>query len=99
MSADELKNIMKTDSSLLILDVRMPEELTGPLGKIDSVVNIPVQELEKRISELEKYRDKNIAVICRSGHRSAIAANILEDYGFKALNVEGGMEQFRNNEK
>jgi rhodanese-related sulfurtransferase len=94
MSVDELKNAMKVDPLLLILDVRMPEELIGPLGKIDNVVNIPVQQLEKRIGELDNYKNRNIAVVCRSGVRSVIAQNILAGYGFKAINVEGGMEQF-----
>jgi rhodanese-related sulfurtransferase len=99
MSVNELKNAIQSDSTLLILDVRLPEELIGPLGKIDNVVNIPVQQLENRIGELEKYKDRNIAVICRSGHRSAYAQRILIDHGFKAKNVEGGMVEYRKNEK
>lgn len=42
-----LKEKMKSDSTLIILDVRMPHELTGELGQIEGVINIPVQELEK----------------------------------------------------
>jgi rhodanese-related sulfurtransferase len=70
MSVDELKIAIKNDSSLVILDVRNPEELDGPLGKINGVVNIPIQELESRINELLQYKNKPIAVICRSGKRS-----------------------------
>jgi rhodanese-related sulfurtransferase len=99
MTINELINAIETDSSLIILDVRMPEELTGPLGKIDNVINIPVQQLEKRIGELEIYKDRTIAVICRSGVRSASAQRFLAGMGFNAYNVEGGMVQFRIDEK
>ncbi len=92
----ELKKQMKENPDLIILDVRTPEELSGPLGKIDGVINIPVQELEKRVNELDKYKDKDIAVICRTGHRSVIGTEILLKHGFtKAKNVEGGMTAYR----
>jgi rhodanese-related sulfurtransferase len=99
MTISELKNSIKTDPSLLILDVRMPEELIGPLGKIEKVVNIPLQQLEKRIGELDIYKDRTIAVICRSGVRSSSAQRFLAGMGFNAYNVEGGMVQFRIDEK
>ena len=91
----QLKQQMKTDSTLVILDVRTPPELSGPLGQIEGVVNIPVQDLEKRIGELEKYKDKNIDVICRTGHRSRAATDILLKNGYRAKNVLGGMTQYR----
>ncbi|MGE5681487.1 MAG: rhodanese-like domain-containing protein [Bacillota bacterium] len=100
ISVDELKQKMKTDSSLVILDVRTPEELNGPLGKLDRAINIPVQDLDKRINELENYKDKDIAVICRSGHRSAKAQEILQSHGFnKSKSVSGGMTEYRNDEQ
>lgn len=91
----DLKNAMQNDTTLVILDVRTPEELTGPLGKIDGVINIPVQELESRIGEVQKIKNKNIAVICRSGRRSAAAQEILLKHGIKSKNVIGGMQEFR----
>lgn len=94
ISVNELKTAMQTDSNLVILDVRTPQELVGPLGKIEGVVNIPVQVLEKNIHELDNYKDKNIAVICRSGNRSNYGTKILLKYGFKAKNVLGGMRAY-----
>ncbi|GAB6282152.1 MAG: rhodanese-like domain-containing protein [Ignavibacterium sp.] len=91
ITTQQLKEKMKSDTTFIILDVRTPEELVGPLKKIDKAINIPVQELNNRINELEKYKDKEIAVICRSGHRSAIATQILKKNGYKAINVKGGM--------
>jgi len=95
MSVDDLVKKMETDSSLVILDVRTPQELVGPLGQIDGVVNIPVQVLSNRIDELNKYKGNDIAVICRSGNRSTLGTKILLENGFKATNVLGGMKAYR----
>ena len=65
------------------------------MGKIESSINIPIGELEGRINELDKYKKKDIAVICRSGVRSAKGTNLLIKNGFRAINVKGGMAEFR----
>lgn len=96
ITVKDLKQQIKNDSSLVILDVRTPAELTGPLGEINGVINIPVQELDKRVDELNKYKNQEIAVICRTGHRSSIGTKILLKHGFtKVENVEGGMTAYR----
>jgi len=66
----------------------------GPLGKLENVINILVQELESRLSELEKYRDREIVVLCKLGIRSATATDILIKNGFNAENVLGGMVEY-----
>ncbi len=91
ITVEELVQLMKADSNLTLLDVRTPPELNGPLGHINGVINIPVQVLEKRLDELNKYKDKKFYVICRSGHRSGIATKILLKHGFNVVNVMGGM--------
>ena len=95
ISVAELKEQLKTDSSLVVLDVRTPAELKSSLGKIDGVINIPLQELEERMEELETYRDNQMAVICRSGMRSGKATEILTKNGFNVKNVLGGMIEYR----
>ncbi len=94
LTAEELITVMKSDSDLIILDVRTPPELVGQHGQIKGVINIPVQVLETRINELDKFKDKNIAVICRSGNRSVNGTKILLQNGFKAKNVIGGMKAY-----
>ncbi len=95
MKVDELKQRYGKDTNLVVLDVRTAEELSGPLGKIEKVIHIPVQELEGRLTELERYKNKEIAVICRSGNRSVRATSILLKNGFNARNVAGGMIDYR----
>lgn len=98
ITVDELKNKINNNEDVVILDVRMENELSGPLGQIDNVINIPVQELEERIDELNLYKNKEIEVICRSGNRSHYATIFLNNNGFKARNVLGGMIEYRRSE-
>ena len=96
ITVDQLREMMGNDTNLVLLDVRNPFELEDKsLGHIDGVINIPVQELEKRLGELDEFKDKDIAVICRSGRRSGTATDILVKNGFNAVNVLGGMVQYR----
>jgi rhodanese-related sulfurtransferase len=95
MTVKELNEKFKKDTSIVLLDVRTEEELTGPLGHIEGIIHIPLQEIQARMHELDKYKDKEIAVICRSGNRSGTATAILKAGGFNAVNVEGGMMEYR----
>jgi len=99
MEMTEFIKKYKSDSSLVVLDVRTKEELSGSLGKLDRIVHIPIQQLEERINELSKYKENEIAIICRSGNRSNIATEILREKGFNTKNVLGGMIEYRKLEK
>lgn len=71
----------------LLLDVRTPQEFNG--GHIDGAINIPVQELAQRISEVPA--DQPIVVYCRSGNRSATATDILTGAGYEDVyDIAGG---------
>lgn len=93
---DKFIQLIQNDSSLIILDVRTPAELSGPLGKIQKAINIPIQELPERINELEVYRDKTIYVICRTQNRSYASAQFLNNNGFNTIYVIGGMTEYHN---
>ena len=74
------------DGSVTLLDARTAGEYAR--GHIRGFVNIPVDELRERLSEIEK--GKPVYVICQSGLRSYIACRILEGQGFEAYNFSGG---------
>jgi glyoxylase-like metal-dependent hydrolase (beta-lactamase superfamily II) len=77
-----------------VLDVREPDEFTGPLGHIRGAVLIPLGELADRAGELSK--DRPIVAVCRAGGRSAQAINLLQQAGFaKVANLTGGMLRWR----
>lgn len=74
----------------LVLDVREQREYDA--GHIVSSKLIPLGKLYDRIGELEKYRERPIVVVCRSGQRSAAACALLGKQGFAhAVNLNGGI--------
>ena len=88
------------DQKTIVLDVRTEEEYFGPLGHIEGAILIPINELENRLLELDEYRDETIYVVCRSGNRSGFGKDILNNNNFDAINVDGGMLQWKaNNER
>jgi rhodanese-related sulfurtransferase len=90
----EVQQAVQDDSSVVILDVRTPAEFTGELGHIQGAMLIPVQELEQRAGELDKYKKHRIITVCRTGHRSATAAEILKAKGFDVVDMVGGMTRW-----
>ncbi|WP_299021046.1 FAD-dependent oxidoreductase [uncultured Photobacterium sp.] len=71
----------------VILDVREPVELA--VESVKGALNIPLGQLRARMDELP--RDKTIHIVCRSGQRAYYATRILNQHGFNARNVSGGM--------
>jgi rhodanese-related sulfurtransferase len=91
----EAYKVLQNDASnSLFIDVRTPEEHDKD-GRIDTSILIPLSSLEKKLSTLESYRDKDIYLYCRSGSRSVSAARILAEHGFKVFNVNGGMKAWK----
>ena len=76
----------------LILDVRENSEYAD--GHIAKAKHIPLGQLKSRLGDLEKYKDKPIVAVCRSGNRSAQATEILRQNGFDAHNMQGGMNSW-----
>jgi rhodanese-related sulfurtransferase len=73
-----------------VLDVREQKEYEG--GHVLNALHIPLGKLSARIGEIEKYRDRPIVVVCRSGNRSSMACAALAKQGFgQAYNLAGGM--------
>ena len=88
------------DQKTIVLDVRTEEEYFGPLGHIEGAILSPINELENRLVELDEYKDETIYVVCRSGNRSGFGKDILNNNNFDAINVDGGMLQWKaNNER
>jgi NADPH-dependent 2,4-dienoyl-CoA reductase/sulfur reductase-like enzyme/rhodanese-related sulfurtransferase len=73
-----------------LADVRTPEEYAD--GHIPGAVNLPVDDLRLRLSELP--RDRRIAVYCKVGQRGYLATRILRQAGFDAANVGGGYQTY-----
>lgn len=92
ISADELNKRLSTQKDLQVLDVRRPAEYEG--GHVPGAINIPLNELRKNLTKLDKSRPT--AVICASGYRSSAATCILKDYGMTDVcNTAGGTNGYR----
>ena len=91
VAADVLRGDMPVahwdDGHPFLLDVRQPAELE--VERVPGVVNIPLPELRARLDELP--HDREIHVICRSGQRAYYATRVLQQNGFEARTISGGM--------
>lgn len=94
ITVDELKKRLDAGEEIHLLDVREPSENTEfniggtllPLGQIRNM----------QTEAIEDWKDDEIIAYCRSGNRSGIATQILEQMGFKNVkNLTGGMVAWR----
>jgi adenylyltransferase/sulfurtransferase len=87
-TAVELKQRLDRGDALKIVDVREPNEYQ--INRLPGSVLIPLGDLPKRYTELDP--NDEIVVQCKSGGRSAKAADFLRSVGFKrVLNLKGGV--------
>jgi len=76
----------------LVIDVRGPEEFAGELGHIAGAINIPIDEFPTRIGVRNLPQAHDIVLVCKTQIRSAKAAGILTQSGFRDVSVlRGGM--------
>ncbi|MEN2282580.1 rhodanese-like domain-containing protein [Algoriphagus sp. SE2] len=89
INVKELKARLDKNEKFVFIDVREEWEYEDEnLGAI----NIPLGDLQNRLDEIEKYKNEEIVVHCRSGARSGNAKKFLESKGFaKVRNVLGGI--------
>jgi rhodanese-related sulfurtransferase len=89
LTADELKETIAKTGNLYLLDVREPKELEE-FGTLKNARNIPVGDVEKRISEVPK--DRKVVVFCQRGVRASKAAAVLQKNGVQVIGVAGMIE-------
>jgi rhodanese-related sulfurtransferase len=94
ITPEQLKARLDAGEKINIVDVREPHEnaefniggILVPLGKIQMMDT----------DELEKFKEEELVVYCRSGNRSGQACMILDTLGFKnTKNLAGGMLAWR----
>ena len=89
------EDIDQLPENITRLDVRTPAEYAG--GCADGFVNIPVDELRGRLSEIDP--GKPVYVMCQSALRSYIACRILAQHGYDCYNFSGGYRFYEANRK
>lgn len=90
ISVQELKVKIDSENAPIIIDVRESWEYNE---KNMGALNIPLNDLPKKLSELDFCKDKEVVVHCQSGKRSNIAMKYLHQNGFvNVKSLEGGIE-------
>lgn len=81
---------LAADGSVFLLDVRTPGEYAEARLKRSTLV--PIDELAGRLSELPAEKNRPVLVYCAMGGRSARAAQVLVEHGWRTVyNLEGGI--------
>ena len=88
MTVEELKTLVDAGEAPVVLDVREAHELSIASFPMP-VVHIPLGTLPQRLGELPS--GARIVCACRSGARSAQAAQFLRQRGYEAVNLDGGI--------
>lgn len=91
ITPEELSRKLAAGDEVFLLDVRTPAEHAAEA--IEGSHLVPIHELPRRLGELP--RDREIVAYCRVGNRSAYAALWLQRAGFRVLNLEGGIAEWR----
>ena len=93
VNVEQANDLIKSRLLIVILDVRTAVEFATE--HLEDAINIPVDELEDRIGELDKKDE--LLVYCRTGNRSSRAVDILINNGFtKIFHMNGGIAAWKN---
>jgi rhodanese-related sulfurtransferase len=87
-ASDAVQLINKHDA--VIVDIREPNEFAA--GHILNSRNVPLKELDARVKEIARFKEKPVIVACDTGNRSGGGVAILKKLGFSQVyNLTGGL--------
>ena len=90
ISGFELNQRLRAERAPQIIDVRSHTEWRR--SHIAGAVNVPIQELRRRLPALQIDPERQVVAICLSAHRSIPAVRLLQARGFdRAVQLQGGM--------
>lgn len=87
ISIEELKQKLEQEEAIQLVDVRENEEVAE--GMIPEAIHIRMGDIPEKLDAFDQTQEYYI--ICRSGKRSENVCYFLEDQGYEATNVVGGM--------
>jgi rhodanese-related sulfurtransferase len=89
MTHQQAIDAMTQDASIVLVDVRTPQEYAS--GYVEGAINIPLDTIEDNFENIIASKDTRLFIICRSGNRSAEAAQILKKLGYTNITDIGGV--------
>ena len=102
----DLEDAIKSNTDILLLDIREPYEFDAM--HIEDAINIPRgvletacdYDFEETVPELVEAREREIVVICRSGKRSVLAADVMQQMGYRRVrSLKTGMRGWSDYEQ
>ena len=94
ISQDALLEQLRNGENPIILDVRTPREYQQ--GHVPGAVNLPYQQIGRRLAELQEFKDREVVVYCEVGPRSRVAQSTLQQAGFTDVrHLAGDMAGWR----
>ncbi len=94
ISQDALLEQLRNGENPIILDVRTPREYQQ--GHVPGAVNLPYQQIGRRLAELQEFKDREVVVYCEVGPRSRVAQSMLQQAGFTDVrHLAGDMAGWR----
>jgi rhodanese-related sulfurtransferase len=94
VSPKQAQTLLANDKDVFLLDVRTPEEFAEE--HIEGATLISLDALNDSLGKLQGVKEKKIVVYCKSGMRSVAASRILANNGFVPLNLQGGINEWKN---
>ena len=94
MKKETFKEIIETDNSILLLDIREPEELLIE-ETIPGAKNVPMGKVFTEAIKGNLPKDVQIIVFCRTGGRAGVVERELRERGYLIDGLEGGLEALR----
>ena len=96
VSSQQLVNQVNQQQAVVV-DLRDSSEFNQ--GHIVDSINIPHAKLAERVTELERYRDRPIILVCKMGQHSGAAGKILNAAGFTQVSrLGGGIADWQNSQ-
>lgn len=100
LAADQVDTWRGVHYDGLVLDVRSTGEWEDDLKHLDNAVQVPIETLESRLPEFDRYRTGTVLVYDRTGANSTRAAQILVTHEFRDVSViDGGLKAYRDWQK
>jgi len=94
VSPQEAVRLLNSDEAVII-DIRDKKEFSD--GRITGAVHVPYGSLQERISEFEKYKEKQIILVDKMGQHSGMAGKIFLAEGFENVcRMTGGIGEWKN---
>jgi rhodanese-related sulfurtransferase len=90
----DVRELEERQGELQIIDVREPYEWEA--GRMEGSVLIPLNTVLSGGEDGQLDPSRPVAVLCKSGNRSELAATMLRARGYDAQNVEGGLEAWED---